>query len=307
MAGFLRENGELVDTTELDEDKLKAVKDGTRRKILEKLAEKPDYPSNIAEKLGISKQKAHYHFKILKKADIIEKVREEKHSGGLATYYKPVSGGFILDFGGKGEKTDFKKKSGEVKKFLNPLVRHGELNGKIVVGSPDRHGPDQVRARDGHLAGEIGFKLGSYATSNQKTIIKDTEVVNSSNYNQNMLLLGGVLTNTVSKKFNHEFSASFRGEEFPYREIKTPNSSFTGEKVGIIAKTSHPEKSGCSLFLVAGVRNKGTKAAVIAFKNLEKLIEQYMSQEAYIIVRGQDIDGDGEIDDYEVLEKEGVK
>jgi len=58
---------------------------------------------------------------------------------------------------------------------------------------------------------------------------------------------------------------------------------------------------------VAGVRNKGTKAAVIAFKNLEKLIEQYMSQEAYIIVRGQDIDGDGEIDDYEVLEKEGVK
>ena len=307
MAGFLRENGELVDTKELDQEKLKAVKDSTRRKILENLAKKPDYPSNIAEKLGISKQKAHYHFKILKQAEIIEKVREEKHSGGLATYYRPVSGGFILDFGGKGEKTDFKERSEEVKKFLNPLIKNGELNGKIVVGSPDRHGPDQVRARDGYLAGEIGFKLGSYATTKNEVVVKDTELVKSSNYSQNMLLLGGILTNTVSKKFNHEFSASFEGEEFPYREIKTPRSSFTGEKVGIIAKTVHPEKSSCSLFLVAGVRNEGTKAAVIAFKNLENLIEQYMNQEAYIIVKGQDIDGDGEIDSYEVLEKEGVK
>lgn len=56
------------------------------------------------------------------------------------------------------------------------------------------------------------------------------------------------------------------------------------------------------MFLVAGVRNEGTEAAVRAFKNLETLIEGYEGGEFYRVVRGLDLDGDGEIDDYEVVE-----
>ncbi len=305
MAVFIRDNGEAVNAKQLDKKALKAVNDSTRRKILEHLAQEPDYPSNIADKLDISKQKTHYHFKKLRESNLIEKVREKKLSGGLATYYRPVTGGFIIDIQGKGRKTGLQNLTEETRNFLHPLVQDARINGKIVVGSPDRHGPDQVRARDGHLAGEIAVKLGRYAENTEKTVVMDTELVNSSNFEQNLLLLGGVLTNTVSKKYNKQFPVSFEGEEFPYREIKTPKSSFTGEKVGVISKTRHPEKENCSIFLVAGVRNKGTRAAVVAFKNLENIVEEYMEQEAYIVVRGQDIDGDGEIDDYQVLEKEG--
>ncbi len=305
MAVFLRENGEAVKAEQLDEDALKAVNDPTRRQILELLTERPSYPSKVAEDLGITKQKTHYHFNKLKENGLIEKVKEEKHSGGLATYYKPVTGGFIIDIGGRGDPTGFQKLSDETRHFLNPLIKKGQMNGKIVVGSPDRHGPDQVRGRDGHLAGEIGLKLGRYTDTAERTVLMDTELVKSGKFQQNLLLLGGVLTNTVSKKYNDQFPVSFEGEEFPYREIKTSSSSFTGEKVGVIAKTKHPENKDLSLFIIAGVRNKGTEAAVAAFKNLENHVEEYMEQESYIVVRGQDIDGDGEIDDYQVLEKEG--
>lgn len=307
MVVFLRENGEAVKAEEVDEDILKALNDPTRRDILETLSEKPFYPSKVADELGISKQKTHYHFQILSDAGIIKKFKEEKRSGGLATYYKPSTGGFVLDLGGKGEKTDFKQRSEPVKKFLEPLIENGRVNGKIVVGSPDRHGPDQVRARDNHLSGEIGMKLGGYASCDQKLTVLDTELVRETSYNQNLLLLGGILTNTVSKKFNQEFPVKFEGENFPYREIKTRKSSYSQDSIGVIAKTSHPEDDTKTLLLVAGVRHQGTQAAVQAFKNIEELIEEYRGGDCYIIVEGKDMDGDGEIDDYDVLEKEGVR
>lgn len=54
--------------------------------------------------------------------------------------------------------------------------------------------------------------------------------------------------------------------------------------------------------MVAGIRNRGTRGAVKAFKNLEDITEDYTGGTFYRIVRGLDMDGDGEIDDYEVIE-----
>ncbi|MFB6292464.1 MAG: helix-turn-helix domain-containing protein [Candidatus Nanohaloarchaea archaeon] len=291
----------VVDAEQLDAESLKALTDESRRKILEKLAERPSYPSEVAREMDMSKQKAHYHFEKLESAGLITSMKEEKKSGGVARYYRPASDAFALDLGTGGRKANLADDEA-ARKFLEPLVSDAELQGSIVVGSPDQHGPDQVRARDGHLAGEIGVKLGNYASVKGGTTVLDTEVVRDSAFDQNMVLLGGVLTNTVTKKFNSHFPARFAGEDFPYHEIETPENTYSDPNIGVIAKTENPESPGKSVFLVAGVRNAGTEAAVMAFKDLENLIVDYEKGDFYSVVRGRDMDGDGEIDGYEVRE-----
>ncbi len=289
---------------QLDQNALKALSDGTRVQILQKLSRKPLYPSKIAEELDITKQKVHYHFKELKKAGLIEKVKEEKRSGGLATYYQTTNEKYIFNLNQETGKEQIRTETG---KFLQPLISsNNQLKGKIVVGSPDKHGPDQVRARDGHLAGEIGLKLGQY-TSSVKDITKlDTEITRESKFNHNLILLGGILTNTVSKKYNEEFPVKFQGRELPYRKIITKENEYTGDSIGVISKTQHPSKQEKALYLIAGIRQEGTKAAVKAFKDLEDIIEEYKKQDCYIIVEGKDMDGDGKIDNYKLLEKKGL-
>ncbi|MFB6145718.1 MAG: S-layer protein [Candidatus Nanohaloarchaea archaeon] len=304
MVYFVRDGKkpEKVDAKSLGTEKLKAIDDPTRMKIMKLLSKKPGYPSQIASELDISKQQAYYHFEKLKEVGLLEKVREEKRSGGLATFYRPVAGGFVVDLEVEGEKLPALGQSSATTDFLSPLVENGELNGLIVVGSPDQHGPDQVRARDGHLATEIGLKLGNYAFSDDIATSLDTEVTRDSRFDENMLLLGGVLTNTVTKKFNDDLPVRFEGEEFPYREIRTPEGSYSEDSIGVIVKAEHSGKEGKSIFVVAGVRNKGTEAAVRAFKNLEDLTGDYSEGDFYAVVRGLDMNGDGKIDDYEVVE-----
>lgn len=305
MAEIIRrgEKTEVVDAKEIDARMIKALNDPTRVEILRMLADEPSYPSAVAKSLDIEKQKTYYHFKKLEDAGLIAEDRQEKKSGGLATYYRASSKAFTLDLGGEGEPVNLPSRNPDISRFLDPLVQNQEFNGKVVVGSPDQHGPDQVRARDGHLATEIAFKLGEYCSSPGKAVALDTELFRDSSFDHNLVLLGGILTNTATKKFNSEFPAHFSGEEFPYREISTPKSRYNEASVGIITKTEHPENPDKSIYMVAGIRNSGTEAAVRAFKNLESVIGDYEKGEHYTVVRGLDMDGDGEIDDFEVIEQ----
>lgn len=296
------DDGKAVEAEQITPEIIKALSDETRRNIVEEIGSGEAYPSEVAKELGLSKQKAYYHFNKLEDAEIIEKARSEEKSGGTATYYRLKSKAYYLLLSETSEGLPVQNISETTADFLSPLVQEGKLNGKIVAGSPDQHGPDQVRARDGHLAGEIGLEIGRYCDSNDRRIALDTEIFRNKAFEENMVLVGGVLTNTVTKKFNDSFPAHFSGEEFPYREISTPTSTYSEAAIGLVAKTSHPEDSSKSLFLVAGIQNQGTEAAVRAFKNLEDITEEYSGGDYYKIVRGLDMDGDGEVDDYEVVE-----
>lgn len=301
MVEILRD-GRIVEAEELDPGKIAALTDDTRRQIVELLAERPSYSSEIATELGIGKQQAHYHFQKLKDADLVEKEREEKKSGGTATYYRTSSHAYVLDLGTGGEQFFTPPRTSGVENFLAPLVTGGKIEGRIIVGSPEQHGEDQVRARDGHLAGEIGLKIGGYGSSQDISTMLDTEVVRQEAFDNNLLILGGVLTNTIAKRFNDAFPVNFSLDSFPYHEIQTSANNYSDGSIGVIAKAENPEDSEKAIYLVAGVRNRGTEAAVRAFKNLEDLVEDYQEGDFYRIVRGLDMDGDGEIDDYEVVE-----
>ncbi|MBC5793534.1 MAG: helix-turn-helix domain-containing protein [Nanohaloarchaea archaeon] len=300
MADLLK-SGKRLEAKDLSPEKLDALKDPTRRKILNLLSEEPSYPAEIAKELDIGKQKTYYHFKKLKNSGIIKQERQEKRSGGIATFYKLSSDAFSIDFSKEGEKRFFPEKPEHIKEFFDPLLNGSNLEGKVVVGSPEEHGPDQVKAADGHLAFEIGRKLGAYTDWKGRKVKLDTEIKRESSFDQNLLILGGILTNTVAKRFNGDFPVEF-SEEFPYRGLETPENTYTSGSIGVVAKADNPAELENSIFLVAGVRAEGTEAAVEAFKNLETITEDYRSGEFYRVVEGKDMDGDGKIDSYEVIE-----
>lgn len=304
MARFFRTEDNVVElnTESLSQERLEAINSPIRWKILELLARNPSYPAKVSKQLEIGKQKTYYHFEKLKDANLLKKQREEKHSGGLATFYKPSSGAYHLDLGGDGRRTFLPPHDKAVSRFLYPLSSKGEIQGKIVVGSSEPHGPDQVRARDGHLAGEIAAKIGNYSGVDGSVTLLDTDLSRDDDYGRNLLILGGILTNTAAKKFNGDFPVEFSGEEFPYREIRTPSETYDEGSIGVIAKSVNPVDPEKAIYLVAGVRSEGTRAAVNAFRDLESVVDDYKGGEFYRVVRGLDMDGDGRIDDHEIIE-----
>lgn len=301
MAGIVRED-KLTDAEELSEKQLSALSKPIRINVLNRLAEEPSYPAKIAEELGSSKQKIYYHFNQLRDANLIEKQRLENLSGGEATFYKPTKHAYFIDLGGERQEFPLPEQNSDVQRFLGNLIEEGEMNGYLVAGSPDQHGPDQVRARDSHLASEIAFKLGNYVRKDSDLTKLDTEIVASGDFKENLLMLGGVLTNVVAKEFNESFPAYFPSEEFPYRELRTPENSYGSGDIGVITKTSNPKDREKDIFLVAGVESKGTRAAVKAFSDLEKVVEGYEAGQFYAVVKGLDLNSDGDIDDYKVIE-----
>ena len=302
MVEFVKDE-EIFEAGELTEEELKALDSEIRIKILKRLGEESSYPAQLAKEFDQSKQKIYYHFEKLEEAGLIEKNHTEDKSGGEATYYSPTKRGYVLDLKGEeGESFPVPERSEDARKFLKPLIKDSEMNGYVVVGSPEQHGPDQVQALDGHLAGEICYKLGNYSRKEKPIVKLDTEIVNEDLFDKSLLIIGGILTNITAKRFNKSFPVSFPSEEFPYRQLKTPRSSFTDGEIGVIAKTSNPDKRENKVFLVAGIQSKGTKAAVKAFQDLEQILEDYSAGQFYAVVRGLDLNSDGEIDDYKVIE-----
>lgn len=292
--------GRELEAELLDEEKFEAIDSPLRREILERLQDTPSYPAEISDVLGVGKQRAYYHFNLLKNADLLKEVERKEKSGGEAIYYEPTVEALVYDTGSEGTPSAVPEASSEVESFLSPFVKDGKIDGRIVVGSSEPHGPDRVRARDGHLAGEIAAKLGRYGTVESDVTVLDTE--KDLEEPENLLILGGVLTNTAAKKFNNCFEASFQDESFPYRGIETSEDLYDSDSIGVVAKASHPKNEDCCIYLVAGVRARGTRAAVKAFQELENLVEDYDGGEFYRVVRGLDEDGDGKVDSYEVVE-----
>ena len=54
-------------------------------------------------------------------------------------------------------------RSGRLGRFLKEFIsEERQLDGWIVVGSPEAHGPNRTEGRDGHYAIQLGFALGQF-------------------------------------------------------------------------------------------------------------------------------------------------
>lgn len=294
---------------EEEPEKLKGLLNETRWSILTKLAERPRYPAEIADDLGLHEQKVYYHIRKLEEDGIIEVAEREERGGAIAKYYTVTDHGFVLELPyGEERVADFSvaEHDSALRSFLSPFVDNGAVTARIVTGSPDPHGPHQVRARDTHLANDVALFLGQYGSFQRSKAVLDTELKAAGDFTGNLIAIGGPLTNMATERFNAHLPVKFAQENFPFRKLESAQTgeTYTDDAAGFIARIPNPDDPEHAVMVIAGVRLKGTKAATLALtEHTDTLLEGYEGEDKWgRVVRGKDMDGDGTIDAVDVLE-----
>ncbi len=269
-----------------------------RLRILEALAEKPKYPAQVAKELKMHLQTAYYHFGLLEKAGIISRGATEEKRGALAKKFV-----FDADALAIVVRERWKPFSGKRKKppnYFEPFVKDGFLDAKIIVGSPDPHGPH--RARGSELCSmELSALLGQYASFEYPMYYLDTEV-RESVLNQNLFLLGGPKVNTILEKANKHMPIRFDPE---FGIVSKISGRSYPENVGVIESFESPFAENKKVFAIAGSDHNATRVGVLALLKKKKELEKGNDFDASVfakIAQGFDEDGDGIVDEVELLE-----
>ena len=230
-------------------EKLRMILNRMSWRILQLLNEGEMYPMEIARRLGVHEQKVYYHIRKLAKAGSIRVVREEGKKGAIAKYYKVTFPAFGVEL------TSDYRRFGEpfvpgmdekLRRFLSPFIEDG-FDGKIVVGSPDPHGPFKARARDGHYASYLTFFFGRFVGLPEDFIIKlDVDVKAEKEEGSNLILVGGPGTNLITEEVNDSLPVRFNmmpsehGFLFGGLISERTGMVYTGDSVGIVAKIVNP-------------------------------------------------------------------
>ena len=315
---LLQENGDNQEVKEIalldDSQKLKTILGSLSWKILSLLSKKEMYPLEIAKQLGIHEQKVYYHIRKLAKAGAIAVIKEEKKKGAIAKYYKTTSYAFGIEFP-EGYKTiqNFCLLGTEdlLQTFFKEFLDEGVFDGKIVVGSPQPHGPFKTSARDGHYAAHLAFFLGQFVKIPTEFAIKlDVDVKAEKEEKNNLILVGGPGTNLLTQEINEYLPIKFimqsidQGFLLGGLSSKKTQQIYTSDAKGVIAKIVNPWDKTKRIIVLAGNKTVGTKACVIALTNFWKTtLQKYLGEDTFaVVIQGFDLDGDGKVDSIEVRE-----
>ena len=295
-----------------DPEKLKAVLNKLSWKILQLLSEQEMYPMEVARKLKLHEQKVYYHIRKLTKAGAIKVVREEEKKGAVAKYYKATfpAMGVELPFGyQKINRFPVANIDEKMRQFLSPLIKDNSFDGKIVVGSPDQHGPFKAKARDGHYAAYLTFFLGQFVNLPEDFAIKlDVDVKVEKEESNNLILVGGPGTNLITQEFNEFLPIRFNMIPSEHGFLlgglvsEKTQKVYTADNMGVIAKIPNPWNKEKSVIVLAGNKAVGTKACVLALtKFWKKTLKNFGDERFAVVIQGFDLDGDGKVDSIEVL------
>jgi len=280
---------------------------GLGHKILRILAKGPDYPSNIARELKLYHQVVYYHMKRLEKAGLVQRVSEKTVRGGKASLYALTSGGYAVEFDVKGVEfaspstLSRSEKLGEfLKEFISP---EGRLEGWIVVGSPEAHGPNRTQGRDGHYAIQLGFALGQFVRLPTTFPVKlDVDLKAEKLQGSNLLVVGGPRTNLVAAELNPHLPIRFSEENFFGSIVDAAGRRYMSEFDSVVAKVANPWDASKVCVAAAGLSGAATKAAVIGLTNMaDTVLAKYNGGEFAAVLHGVDMDGDGKVDSVEML------
>ncbi len=315
---LLQDNGNTQEAKEIiiltDSQKLKNILGGLSWKILTLLSKKEMYPLEVAKQLGMHEQKIYYHIRKLAKAGAITVVKEEKKKGATAKYYRTVSPAFGIEFpqGYKHIQNICTLSLDEpLQKFFQEFINHDIFDGKIVVGSPQPHGPFKTSARDGHYSAHLALFLGQFAKMPTEFAVKlDVDVKVEKEEKNNLILVGGPGTNLLTQEVNEYLPIKFimqsSGQGFLLGGLSSKKTGqvYTSDVWGVVAKIVNPWDNTKRIVVLAGNKAVGTKACVLALTNFwKKTLEKYKGEDTFAVaVHGFDLDGDGKVDSIEVNE-----
>lgn len=290
---------------EIDFSSIRSLSSELAQKILCMIVEDSDYPKRIAEKLNVHEQKVYYHIRNLEKARIIEITKTGTIQGASANFYKIIEPAFVIKFKDFKTTQKIKELEEQPKSFLDPFIENGQLNSVIIIGSPDPHGPEKARSRDGYYAADLSLFLGTFLNSVTELNVKlDTET-RKEDLEKNLILVGGPITNTITGKINSQLPIKF--DEKNNNNIKSTLSGkvYTTDETGIIVKAKSPFNKKKHILVVAGKRHAGTRAVMIALiKHFSEIIKGNKHNNKILarVVEGVDLNSDGIVDEIEILE-----
>ncbi len=286
---------------EINVENARSVSSPLAHKILNLLSKEPMYPIDVAKSLKVHEQKIYYHIRNLKKAGIIKIVRKETKQGATANFYALTEPAFVIKF----KNFETTSKIGQIRnesEFLEPFIKDGKMDSLIIVGSPDPHGPDKARSRDGYYGMDLALFLGTFLNYVPKFNVKlDTEV-RDEDFNNNLILIGGPVVNKVVEKVNSKLPIRFEDGNI---KSTISNETYPQDECGLIVKAKSPLTKDKFVLVVAGKRFSGTRAAIIAFlKDFKKITNGNIHNPSIKakVVEGIDLDSDGIIDDIEFRE-----
>ncbi len=274
-------------------------------KIIILLSSKPMYPVEIARELRVHEQKVYYHIRNLEKAGIVRVVREEGRQGAVARYYSVEKPAVVVKF----KELEPTQKIFQFKSdsdFLEPFIKDGRLDALIVVGSPDPHGPEKARSRDGYYGMDLALFLGTFLNYVPQLYVKlDTEVRDEELRRNNLIIIGGPIVNRVMEEVNAKLPVRFDKDEHWAIKSTLSNTVYPTDESGLVVKAKSPYNSEKSILVVAGKRHSGTRAVIVSFlKHFNELKEgNVRNRKVHArVVEGVDLDSDGIIDDAEIRE-----
>ena len=293
---------------ELEFSQIKALKSDLAQEILKLLSKKSAYPMELAKQLDINEQKIYYHIRNLEKARIIEVTKTETIHGTNANYYELIEPAFVIRFK-EFQKTPNLSEIDEIdeqpQEFLEPFIENGKFNSLIIVGSPEPHGPEQSRSKDGYYGMDLALFLGTFINHIQGLNVKlDTEA-RTEDLKNNLILIGGPVVNKVTEKINDKLPIKFDRAKNWSVKSSLSNKSYFSDQTGIIVKIKNPFNPKKSILLISGKRHAGTRAVIITFiKYFKKIFEgnNYNKKIIAKVVEGIDSNSDGIIDDVIILE-----
>ena len=297
-----REDGMYsLPANELSPEAVGALSSELAQKIVSLLAKEPLYPIEIGRRLKVHEQKVYYHIRNLEKGGIITVVKRETKQGAVANYYGTEKPAFVLKFA-ELEKTNKLSHGKNESSFLQPFIVDGQLHALIVVGSPDPHGPDKARSRDGYYGMDLALFLGTHLNYVPKINVKlDTEI-REDDLQNNLIIIGGPIVNKVMEKVNPQLPIRFEQGNI-YSTLTHEN--YPQDEAGLIVKAVSPFNKDRSILVVAGKRFAGTRASIIAFlKHFDKVQQGNLHSKSTMahVVEGVDLDSDGIVDDCEFRE-----
>jgi predicted transcriptional regulator len=200
-----------LDSKKLNFEDFPQISKKPMQKILEIVKERPYYPKEIAKKLKIHEQNVYYYIKKLEKANVLEIKKQEMINGSLASFYGLTAEAFHI------EVSEYKEVGKAISKeidYLKPFVVNGKLDAYIVVGSPDPHGPQKARSRDGYFGMDLALFLGSFVSFVEDSKVKlDTEITDKEIENSNLIVIGGPIVNRVTSILNNKMPIYFDEEK----------------------------------------------------------------------------------------------
>jgi DNA-binding CsgD family transcriptional regulator len=292
-----------LDAKEVDISRLSSIGSALAKKVVAAIVDKEKYPKQIAKELKENEQKIYYHIRNLEKAGIVKVARQETVHGTTAKFYKVVEPALVLKFKELIPSQEISPTDEKVAMFLSPFIVDGKMDSRIIVGSPDPHGPEKARSRDGYYGMDLALFFGTFLNYVPEINVRlDTETTEA-DLKENLIVIGGPIVNSVAGKLNRHLPIYFAPDKNIYSKIS--KTSYSSDETGLIVKIKNPFNPEKAVLVVAGKRFSGTRAAITAFlKGFKEIYSgnKFKHTAKAKVVEGLDLDSDGVVDAVEFRE-----